>query len=92
MSRILLKFENVTYNSGGAMAQAVSRWPLTAAAWVRAQANPVGFVVNKVALGQIFLRVLRLSPGSTFRKLKKNIHSSIRPGTDNRPVKTAAIQ
>jgi hypothetical protein len=36
------------------MAQAVSRRPLTAAAWVRAQVNPVGFVVDKVALGMIF--------------------------------------
>jgi hypothetical protein len=44
------------------MAQAVSRRPLTAAAGVRAQVNPVGFVVDKVALGQVFLRVLRFSP------------------------------
>jgi hypothetical protein len=42
---------------GRAMAQAVSRQPLTAAARV----NPVGFVVQKVALGQVFLRVLRFS-------------------------------
>jgi hypothetical protein len=32
------------------MAQAVSRWPLTMAA----QVNPVGFVVDKVAMGQVF--------------------------------------
>jgi hypothetical protein len=44
------------------MAQAVSRRPLTAAAWVRARVNTVGFVVGKVALGQVFLRVLRFSP------------------------------
>jgi hypothetical protein len=37
------------------MAQAVSRQPLTMAAWVHAQINPVGFVVVKVALGQVFL-------------------------------------
>jgi hypothetical protein len=42
------------------MAEAVSRRPLTAAAWVRAQVNPVGFVVDKAALGQV--RVLRFSP------------------------------
>jgi hypothetical protein len=61
------------------MAQAVSRRPVTAAAWVRAQVNSVGFVVDKVALGQVFLRVLRLSPvniippwAPQFRKLKKN--------------------
>jgi hypothetical protein len=52
---------------------------LTAAAWVRAQVNPVGFVVDKVALGQVFLRVLRFfscqyhsTVGSTFPKIKKN--------------------
>jgi hypothetical protein len=44
------------------MAHAVSRRPLSAAAWVRAQANPVGFVVDKVSLGQVFLRVPRFSP------------------------------
>jgi hypothetical protein len=47
---------------GRAMAQAVSRRPLTAAARVRAQVNPMGFVVDKVALGQVFLRDLRFSP------------------------------
>jgi hypothetical protein len=40
---------------GRAMAQVVSRRPLTAAAWDHAQVNPVGFVVDKVALGQVFL-------------------------------------
>jgi hypothetical protein len=39
------------------MAQAVSRRPLTTAARV----SPMGFVVDKVALGQVFLRVLRFS-------------------------------
>jgi hypothetical protein len=70
---------------GRAMAQAVSRRPLTAAAWIRARVNPVGFVVEKVALGQVFLRILRFSPVNIiapwaphFRKLKKNspLHSS----------------
>jgi hypothetical protein len=85
------------------MAQTVSRRPLTAAAWVRAQVNPVGFVVDKVALGQVYPRVLRFSPVSIippwaplFRKLKK-VLSFIRfthphPGTDKRPVKAAAVQ
>jgi hypothetical protein len=66
------------------MAQAVSRRPLTAAARVRAQVNPVGFVVDKVALAQVFLRVLRFSLvniiptlGSTFPKIKKKIRSLI---------------
>jgi hypothetical protein len=43
------------------MAQAVSRRPLTMATWVRAQVNPVGFVVDKLALRQVFLQVLRFS-------------------------------
>jgi hypothetical protein len=46
------------------MAQAVSRRPLTAAARVRAHVSPVGFVVDKVAVGQVFLRVLRFFPVS----------------------------
>jgi hypothetical protein len=49
---------------GRAVAQAVSRRPLTAVAWVRAQVNPVGFVVEKVALGQVFLPVLLFFPVS----------------------------
>jgi hypothetical protein len=45
------------------MAQVVSRRPLTAEARVRALGSiHVGFVVDKVALGQVFLRVLRFSP------------------------------
>jgi hypothetical protein len=59
------------------MTQAVSNRPLTAAARVRARVNPVGFVVDKVTLGQVFLRVLWFSPVNIitpwtplFRKLK----------------------
>jgi hypothetical protein len=37
------------------MAQVVSRRPLTAEARVRAESIHVGFVVDKLALGQIFL-------------------------------------
>jgi hypothetical protein len=44
------------------MAQVVSRRPLTAEARVRARVNPWGFAVDKVALGQVSLRVLRFSP------------------------------
>jgi hypothetical protein len=47
---------------GRAIALAVSRRPLTVAARVHAQVNPVGFVVGKAALGQVYLRVLRFSP------------------------------
>jgi hypothetical protein len=56
------------------MVQAVSRRPLTAAARV----NPMGFMVDKVALGQVFLRVLLFFPvniippwATLFRKFKK---------------------
>jgi hypothetical protein len=88
--------------TGRAMAQAVSRRPLTAAARVRGRVNPVGFVVNKVALGQVFLRVL-FSPAniipswaSHFRSLKRIflslIHPFIHSFMNNRPVKAAAVQ
>jgi hypothetical protein len=69
---------------GRAMAQAVSRRPLTAVAWVRAHINPVEFVADKVALGQVFLQVLRFSPVNIipqwapyFRKLKNVVLSPI---------------
>jgi hypothetical protein len=86
---------------GRVIAQAVSRRPLTAAAWVRVQVNPVGFVVEKVALGQVFLRVLRFSPvniippwAPLFLKFNKIVHSFalslilIR----GRTIKAAAVQ
>jgi hypothetical protein len=44
----------VTGSVGRAIAQAVSRWLPTAAAQVRARAWQVGFVVDKVAIGQVF--------------------------------------
>jgi hypothetical protein len=40
-------------------------------AWVRAQVNPVGFVVDKVALGQVFPCQYHSTMGSTFPKIKK---------------------
>jgi hypothetical protein len=49
---------------GRAMAQAVSRRPLNAEARVRPRFNLVEFVVDKAALGHVFLRVLRFSPVS----------------------------
>jgi hypothetical protein len=39
------------YTKGSAVAQAVSRWLPTVAAWVRLRAEHVGFVVEKAALG-----------------------------------------
>jgi hypothetical protein len=50
------------------MAQAVSRRALTAEAQVRARVSPCGFVVDKVALGQVFLRVLRFSSVSIIHR------------------------
>ena len=43
------------------MTQAVSRQPVTAEAWVRYRASRCGFVADKVALGQVFPRIFRLS-------------------------------
>jgi hypothetical protein len=40
--------------AGRAVAQAVSRWLPTAEGQVRVRAEDVGFVVDKVALGQVF--------------------------------------
>jgi hypothetical protein len=40
--------------NGRAVAQAVSRWLPTAAAWVRTRAGHVGFVMDKVVPGQVF--------------------------------------
>jgi hypothetical protein len=45
---------SVTANKGRAVALAVSHWLPTAAARVRARSGHVGFVVDKVALGQVF--------------------------------------
>jgi hypothetical protein len=42
-----------THRPGRAAAQAVSRWLPTAAARVRAWSGHVGFVVDKVTLGQV---------------------------------------
>ena len=46
------------------MAQAASRLPLTEEAQLRSQANPVGFMVNEVVLGQVSVRALQSSPVS----------------------------
>jgi hypothetical protein len=44
------------------MAKALSRRPLTAEAWVDAPSVRVGFVMGKVVLGQVLLRLIRVSP------------------------------
>jgi hypothetical protein len=42
-------------NVSHAMTQALSHQPLTTEGQVRAQVSHVGFVVEKVAMGQVFL-------------------------------------
>jgi hypothetical protein len=42
------------FSKGRAIAQALSRWLPSAAAIVRARSSHVGFVVDKVVLGQVF--------------------------------------
>jgi hypothetical protein len=55
-------FGEKVYVMGRAMAQAVSRRPLTAEAGFDPGSAHVRFVVDKVALGQVFPRALRFSP------------------------------
>jgi hypothetical protein len=43
------------------MAQAVSQQTLTTEAWFHSQAVHVGYMLNKMALGQVFLQVRRPS-------------------------------
>jgi hypothetical protein len=54
----------LSYGNGRAMAQTVSRRLLTAEARVGPGSVHVGFVLDKVALGQVFPRVLWFSPVS----------------------------
>jgi hypothetical protein len=46
--------------TGCALAQVVSRQPVATEARVRPRVSPVRFVVDRVALGQVFVRVLRV--------------------------------
>jgi hypothetical protein len=55
-----------TLHLGRALAQAVSRWLPTAAARVRVRAEHVGFVVDKVALGQVFSEYFGFTCQSSF--------------------------
>jgi hypothetical protein len=51
------------------MAQAVSRWPLTVEARVRARVNPCG-----ICGGQVFLRVLRFPLSISFHRSTNSYH------------------
>jgi hypothetical protein len=72
--------------SGRAIAEAVSRWIPAATAWVHARAWQVGFVVVKVASGQVF-RVLRFPPPKAF--FPPTFPSSQSPGTVSRGLATS---
>jgi hypothetical protein len=65
--RMLKSGRSLTYNKGRAMAKAVSRRPLTTEARgsVPGQVH-VSFMVDKVALGQVFLRVVGFALSISF--------------------------
>jgi len=56
------RYDNdIHYVAGRAMAQAVSRYPLSAEARVRAQASPCGICGLQIGIGQVFLVALWVS-------------------------------
>jgi hypothetical protein len=59
------------------MAQKVSRWSLTAEARFQSQASYVRFVVDKVAMGQVFPEYLRFPLSVSFYWRSIPIYSSI---------------
>jgi len=60
------------------MAQAVSRWPLTAEARIRSQISQTKMCVDKEVLGRGFLRVFRVSPVSIITQfLPLDLHTQI---------------
>jgi hypothetical protein len=65
------------YLFGRAVVQAVSRWLPTAVARVRVQAENVGFVVDKGALGQVFSENFRFLCQSSFHQF---LHHLNHPG------------
>jgi hypothetical protein len=62
----------VRYRSiqGRVIAQTVSRWLPTVAARVRALSGHVGFVVDKVALGQVFSKYFGFPCQSSFHQIQ----------------------
>jgi hypothetical protein len=69
-----------------AIAQVVSRRLPTAAARVRTRSGNVGFVVAKVALGQVFYEYFGFPCQFSFYQLLRNHPHLIIRGWDNRPV------
>jgi hypothetical protein len=62
---------------GRAVAQVVSRWLPTSAVRVRVRAEHVGFMVDKVALGQVFSEYFGLPCQSSFHQF---LHHHDHPG------------
>jgi hypothetical protein len=62
---------------GRAIAQAVSRWLPTAAARFKPGSGLVGFVLDKVALGQVFSQYFDFLCQSSFHQI---LHDHNRPG------------
>jgi hypothetical protein len=62
----------LTYNVGRAKAQTVSRWLPTAAARFDPGSGQVGFVVDKVALGQVLSKYFGFPCQSSFHQLLHN--------------------
>jgi hypothetical protein len=69
----------VNVGGGRAIAQADSRWVPTAAARVRARVWQVEFVVDKVALGQVFSEYFDIPCQSSFHQI---LHPHNRPGQE----------
>jgi hypothetical protein len=63
-----------SYLVGRAVAQAVIHWLPTAAAQVRAGSGHLEFVVEKVALGQVFSEYFGFPCQSSFHQLLHNHH------------------
>jgi hypothetical protein len=64
-----VRSRQITAWAGRTISQAVSRWLLTAAARVRARVWQVGFVVDKVALGQVFSKYFVFPSQSSFHQI-----------------------
>jgi hypothetical protein len=72
---------------GRAIAEAVSRWFPTAAAWVRARVWQVGFVVVKVASGQVLSEYFGFPcKNCSFHQL---LHPHNHPGQTRRGLATS---
>jgi hypothetical protein len=67
----------VTMLLGRVIAQSVSRWLPTAAARVQARLWQVGFMVDKVALGQVFSEYFGFPCQSLFHQI---LHHENHPG------------